>query len=190
MINKKDKDNFYISVYINLKRLLLGGLLLIIGILPFIFNILVNKNYSDSYLYIPFMLISVYFSSLASFSSGIFSAYKDTKILATTTYVVALVNLIVNILLINKIGLFAPILGTLLSYMIVWIYRNYKLRKYLTLPLDNYFIWNIIMVAILMAFYYSNNIILYIVGLLIAIIYSFTINQNIIKRIIKKIFKK
>ncbi len=190
MVNKKNKDEFYISIYMSLKRLLLGGLLLIIGLLPFVFGILVNKNYNDSYLYIPFILVSVYFSCLASFSSGIFSAYKDTKILATTTYVVALVNLIINVLLINKIGLFAPIIGTLVSYMIVWIYRNYKLRKYLTLPLDNYFIWNIIMVATLMAIYYSKNIILHLIGLIIAVIYSYVINKNIVKRVIKKIFKK
>lgn len=190
MVNKKNKDDFYISVYMTLKRLMLGGLLLIIGVLPLVFNILVNKNYNDSYLYIPFILISVYFSSLASFSSGIFSAYKDTKILATTTYVVALVNFIINLLLINKIGLFAPILGTLVSYMIVWIYRNYKLRKYLTLPLDNYFIWNIIMVAVVMAIYYSENIILYIVGLLLAITYSYIINKELVRKVIRKVFKK
>ena len=190
MVNKKNKDDFYISVYMTLKRLMLGGLLLIIGVLPLVFNILVNKNYNDSYLYIPFILISVYFSSLASFSSGIFSAYKDTKILATTTYIVALVNFIINLLLINKIGLFAPILGTLVSYMIVWIYRNYKLRKYLTLPLDNYFIWNIIMVAVVMAIYYSENIILYIVGLLLAITYSYIINKELVRKVIRKVFKK
>ena len=190
MVNNKNKDEFYISVYMTLKRLMLGGLLLIIGFLPLIFNIMVNKNYNESYLYIPFILISVYFSSLASFSSGIFSAYKDTKILATTTYVVALINLIINFLLINKIGLFAPILGTLLSYMIVWIYRNYKLRKYLTLPLDNYFIWNIIVVSIVMATYYSRNIILYIVGLLVAISYSYMTNRSLVKRVYKKVFKK
>ena len=190
MVNKKNKDEFYISIYMSLKRMLLGGLLLIIGFLPVTFNILINKNYNDSYLYIPFILISVYFSCLASFSSGIFSAYKDTKILATTTYVVALVNLIIDFLLINKIGLFAPILGTLISYMIVWIYRNYKLRKYLTLPLDNYFIWNIIVVSLVMATYYSKNMILYIIGLMLSIIYSYWINRNLIKRIIKKVFKK
>lgn len=190
MVNRKNKDDFYISVYMNLKRFLLGGLLLIIGFLPLVFNILVNKNYHDAYLYIPFILISVYFSCLASFSSGIFSAYKDTKILATTTYIVALVNLIIDILLINKIGLFAPILGTLVSYMIVWIYRNYKLRKYLTLPLDNYFIWNIIVVSLVITLYYSNNIILYVVGLLVSIIYSYYINRNIVKKAIKKLLKK
>lgn len=190
MVKKKNKDEFYISIYMSLKRLLLGGLLIIIGLLPITFNILVNKNYNDSYLYIPFILVSVYFSCLASFSSGIFSAYKDTKILATTTYIVALVNLIINFLLINKIGLFAPILGTLISYMIVWIYRNYKLRKYLTLPLDNYFIWNIIMVSLVMAIYYSKNMILYLVGLVISFIYSYVINKNLVKKIIKKIFKK
>lgn len=190
MVNRKNKDDFYISVYMNLKRFLLGGLLLIIGFLPLVFNILVNKNYHDAYLYIPFILISVYFSCLASFSSGIFSAYKDTKILATTTYIVALVNLIIDILLINKIGLFAPILGTLVSYMIVWIYRNYKLRKYLTLPLDNYFIWNIIVVSLVITLYYSNNIILYVVGLLVSVIYSYYINRNIVKKAIKKLLKK
>lgn len=190
IVNKKNKDYFYSSVYLTVKRLLVAISLLIISALPFAFNILVNKNYHESYTYIPLMIISVYFSSLASFSSGIFSAYKDTKILATTTYVIAFINLIIDLLLINKIGLFAPILGTLLSYLIVFIYRNYKLRKYIALPLDKYLITNIIVISIVIAIYYSYSIILYIIGFIIAIVYSYYINRDLVRKIIMKIKKK
>ena len=190
MVNKKEKDEFYCSVYITIKRILIGVCLLIIGFLPFVFQILVNKNYNDSYTYIPLMIICVYFSSLSSFSSGIFSAYKDTKILASTTYIIAIINLIIDFLLIDKIGLFAPILGTLISYVVVCIYRNYKLRKYVKLPLDNCFLMNIIVLCIVGATYYSRNVILYVIGLLIAIFYSYYINRNVVNKFLNKIFRK
>ena len=79
------------------------------------------------------MVISVYMSCMASFSTGIFSAYKDTKIIAPTTFVAAVINFLVNLIFINKIGLFAPILATMTAYTIINAYRNYKLRKYIIL---------------------------------------------------------
>ena len=189
-VKTETKDEFYKSVYLTLRRFLMGVSLLIIGFLPFIFPILVNKNYNDSYTYIPLMVLSVYASSLASFSSGIFAAYKDTKILAPTTFVAAVINLVFNFIFINKLGLFAPILGTLTSYIVINLYRNYRLRKYIILPKDVYFLPSMIILAILIGLYYSNNTYLYILGLVISIVYSYYINKNLFNRVIKAILKK
>lgn len=185
IIKKSERDVFYCNVYLTVKHLLVGISLLIIGFLPLVFNFLVNKNYSESYLYVPLMIISVYFSSLASFSSAIFSAYKDTKILATTAYMIAFINLVIDLLFIRQIGLFAPILGTLISYLVVYLYRNYRLRKYIILPLDKYLISNIIILSVVISTYYSRIVILKIFGLVIAIIYSYYINRELIKKVIK-----
>lgn len=189
-VHTETKDEFYKSVYLTIRRFLMGVSLLIIGFLPFIFPILVNKNYNESYIYIPLMVLSVYSSSLASFSSGIFAAYKDTKILAPTTFVAAVINLTFNFIFIDKLGLFAPILGTMSSYIVVNLYRNYKLRKYIILPKDIYFIPSLIVLFIVAGLYYSNNTILYLLGLIISISYSYYINKSLVNRVIKRILRK
>lgn len=76
------------------------------------------------------MIISVYFSNLSNFCSGIFSAYKDTKILAKTTIIATIINFLIGILLIQKIGLYASALSTLIAYFTILSLRNYKLKKY------------------------------------------------------------
>ena len=190
VVNKKDKDEFYNSVYINLNRLLICVSILIIACLPLVFNILIKKDYRDVYNYIPLMIISVYFSNLSNFCSGIFSAYKDTKILARTTIVATIINLVVGFLLIQKIGLYASILATLTAYIVIYFYRNYKLKKYITLKHDNYVIYHTIVLLLVAFCYYSKNIIFIIVGVIIAFIYSYFANKALIRPILNKLKRK
>ena len=189
-VNNEKKNEFYSSVYLTIRRFLMGVSLLIIGLLPFVFHILINKNYNESYLYIPLMVISVYCSNLASFSSGIFSAYKDTKILAPTTVMAAIINLTFNFFFIRKLGLFAPILGTLSSYLAINFYRNYKLKKYLVLPKDKFMLTNLIALAMVTYTYYSENILLQILGALISIGYSYYINRVLVNKVVRDIIGK
>ena len=189
VVNNKDKNEFYNSVYVNLNRFLICVSILIIAILPFFFNILIKNEYREAYWYIPLMIISVYFSNLSNFCSGIFSAYKDTKILAKTTIVATIINFIVGFALIRKIGLYASILATMTAYIIIYFYRNYKLKKYVILKHDNYAIYHFIILLIVAICYYLKNIIICGIALLIAIIYSYYVNKSLITPIINK-FKR
>jgi len=185
-LKNEDKNEFYNSVFINLKHFLVCISILVIAVLPFIFNLLVKNTYREAYYYIPIMIVSVYFSNLSNFCSGIFSAYKDTKILAKTTIVATIINFIVTIVLINFIGLYAPVIATLVSYFIIYIYRNYRLKKYIILTKDNYSILSFIVLIIVSLFYYTKNYILISLGLLIAIFYFIYLNNSFIKIILKK----
>ena len=138
VVNSEDKDEFYNSVYLNLNRFLICVSILIIAFIPFIFNLLVKNDYREAYMYIPLMILSVYFSNLSNFCSGIFSAYKDTKILAKTTLIATIINFVVGILLIKVIGLYASIIATMIAYIVIYYYRNYKLKKYISLKHDKY----------------------------------------------------
>jgi len=190
VVGNKDKDEFYNSVYVNLNRFLICVSILIIAGLPFIFNLLVKNAYREAYIYIPLMILSVYFSNLSNFCSGIFSAYKDTKILAKTTIVATIINFVVGFILIRKIGLFAQILATMTAYIVIYYYRNYKLKKYITLKHDNYSIYHIIILSIVTTCYYLKNIWICLIGLIIAIIYSYFVNKPLINPIINKFKRK
>lgn len=190
VLNDKDKDDFYQSVYNNLRHFLVCVSILIIAILPFIFNLLVKNDYQEAYYYIPIMIISVYFSNLSNFCSGIFSAYKDTKILAKTTIVATIINLLVGFLLIYKIGLYATVIATLISYFVIYIYRNYKLRKYIVLKKDSYMFLHIIVLLVVTFFYYTKNIYLCLLGLIIAFLYFLYLNKSLIKILLEKFRKR
>lgn len=187
VLDNNDKDDFYNSVYINLKHFLICVSILIIAILPFIFNLLVKNDYQEAYLYIPIMILAVYFSNLSNFCSGIFSAYKDTKILAKTTVVAALINLVVGVLLINKIGLYATTIATLIAYYVIYLYRNYKLRKYIILDKDKYNLLSILVLLIVTVIYYTKNYLLCALGLLISLYYTYYLNKTFVNIILKKL---
>ena len=185
-VKNDDRNTFYKSVYLNLKRFLLGVSIMMIAFLPIIFNLLVNNNYQESYTYIPFMIISIYFTNMASFSSGIFAAYKDTKILAPTTIVGTIISITFNFLLIGKIGLFAPVFGTMLSYFVLCLYRNYKLRKYIVLPRDKYLPLNILVIVILIILYYQTTILWHLLGIIIGTSYTIYINKSFLREIFNR----
>ena len=189
VVDKKDKDEFYNSVYINLNRFLICISILIIAILPFIFNLLIKNAYREAYMYIPLMIISVYFSNLSNFCSGIFSAYKDTKILAKTTIVATIINFLVGIILIQKIGLYASILATLTAYLVIYLYRNYKLKKYIVLKKDKYVLLHTIILLFVSSCYYYKNIFICLIGLIVALIYSYYVNKSLVLSVFNK-FKR
>ena len=190
VVNKKDKNEFYNSVYINLNRLLICVSILIIAFLPFVFNFLIKNEYREAYNYIPLMIISVYFSNLSNFCSGIFSAYKDTKILARTTIVATIINFVVGFLLIRKIGLYASILATLTAYIVIYFYRNQKLKKYIVLKRDNYVLFHIIVLFFVTLCYYLKNIWIIGIGALISLVYSYYVNKPLLEPIIHKFRRK
>lgn len=186
MVNKEERDEFYNSVYLNIRHFLISVSILIIAILPFLFPILINKNYNDAYNYIPLMILSTYYANMSNFSSGIFAAYKDNKILAPTTIIAAIINLLFGLLLTKQLGLFAPIIGTLIAYFVINIYRNYKLKKYLILAKDNYQYLSIIIFIMITIIYYSKNIWLFILGLMISVWYFIYLNNSLIKAFLNK----
>lgn len=186
IVKEENKDAFYNNIYIHLNHFLVAVSLVLIGILPFAFPFLIKKAYASSYVYIPPLILAIYFSNLSSFYGGIFAAYKDTKIMGTSTIWGAIINIVVNFIFIKFIGVWAAVLSTFLSIFIIYIFRTIKMKKYLKLQKDDYRICHMFAFAIILMCYYAENKILFLVGFIIVLCYSMYINQNFIKVFLKK----
>ncbi|MCD7857031.1 MAG: polysaccharide biosynthesis C-terminal domain-containing protein [Clostridiales bacterium] len=66
---------------------------------------------------------------MCAYLGGIYVAYKRTKSVGITTIVAAVCNLIVDIALINYIGLYAASGSTFVSYLFLLIFRMIDVRK-------------------------------------------------------------
>ena len=139
-------------------------------------------------------MIATYYSNLSSFYGGIFSAYKDTKIMGTTTIVAAVLNLVIVFLFVTKFEIYAACFATLIANLIVYFYRKKKLRKYLKLRELK---WQgpLLFLAIICLAYYAkyipgiaqNQILIWIINILsltIAVLYSLANNYKFIKGIL------
>ena len=103
----------------------------LIAVMPFAFPILVDSSYNEAYIYIPILVISIYYTNMSNFFGGIFGAYKDTKIMGTTTIVAAIINIAINLIFIPKFGIYAAVFSTLISNIIIYWYRRQKLKMYI-----------------------------------------------------------
>ena len=76
------------------------------------------------------------FNALTAFLGSIFSAVKDSKVIASTTVVSAICNIVLNILMIPKFGALGAAIATAASYMVMWMLRLGYARKYIKMNLS------------------------------------------------------
>ena len=194
IVKEENKNEYYNSIYHDAKRFLYAVTICLIAAMPFAFPIFINSSYEEAYIYIPIIMIATYYSNLSSFYGGIFSAYKDTKIMGTTTIVAAVLNLVIVFLFVTNFEIYAACFATLIANLIVYFYRKKKLRKYLKLRELK---WQgpLLFLAIICLAYYAkyipgiaqNQILIWtinIFSLVIAVLYSLANNYKFIKGIL------
>lgn len=181
VIKKKDYEDYYNNILNIVHNSFITISLFLITVIPFVFNIFIKKGYVDAYDYIPILVIALYYGNMSGFYGSLFVAFKETKIIGTSTIVGAILNIIINIALIKFIGLYAAVISTLLSNYIVTIIRKEKLKKYMHLENINNYYFSILMLILVSCMYYMKTTIFNVIALLITIIYSLIANKDLIK---------
>lgn len=193
-INDNDSSEFFSRTINTVLKLFTSICFGIIAFMPFVFPLMINKKFEEAYNHIPILMLSSLFNVLVGLISVIYIAQKDTKAVARTSIMSAVINLIVNLALVNFIGLYAASISTLVAYMLMGVYRLYDVKKYIKIKLDKSFILKTIaIIPILFISYYINNLYLNIIMILIIILYSWLVNKDSISLIINMIkgkFKK
>lgn len=189
ILKDDNKVKYYNSIYKDIKFFLKAIVLGLIAIMPFVFSLFVDASYNDAYKYIPILVISIYYTNMSNFYGGIFTAYKNTKIMGSTTVAAAIINIVINIIFIPKFGIYAASFSTLISNLIVFVYRRYKLKEYIVLKEKfNYVFW-ILLVATLIT-YYKNNLIANIIMFIIVLAYCIFTNMGFLKKIAEPVINK
>lgn len=189
-INDEDKD-IYFSLMINKIFMIFAcASLVIIAFLPFIFNVVIGVEYFESYSYIPLLLYANSWNVMIGLLGSIYIALKKTKDIAVTTIFSALINLVINILMIRSFGLYAACFSTLIAYISMSIYRYIDCQKYIKLKLN---ITDILIYTILFIFvsviYIYGDLMLYILNIPIIVFYCYLINKKTFINIYNKLCK-
>ena len=165
----------------------------IIAFMPIVYPIMINENYVEGYNQVPIMMIGSIFNVVISLIGAIYVAKKNTKAIASISIISAIINIVVNISLINFIDLYAATIAPLVAYLAMTIYRLYDInKKYFEIKIDRVLILNTIIaiIPILLIYYLSSSMTLYILGILIAIIYAYAINRKNLKAIFNMVIKR
>lgn len=181
-INDDNKNEFF-SKNINETLIFFSSLVIAcITCIPLFFNIIIGIEYINSYNYIPILLISCIFSILAAMIGGIYVARKESRKIAKTSLISALINIIINIAFIKYIGIYAACISTFLSYFFMMLYRLYDIRKYIKLKFDIRKIIILLGMLFISTFlYYINVQMVSIILLTIEIPILYVLNKSFIK---------
>ncbi len=194
-VKDAEKDNFFnntINTTYNFFSAICFG---VIGCMPFIFPILINERYMDAYTQIPLLVLSTLFNIVIGLLGGIYIANKKTKEVAKTSLISAIINLLVNVLLVKKIGIYAASLSTFIAYLTMMIYRYIDVQKYAKIKIKTKTLFiNVLLILVILPLYYLKNFYTNIIMFIIVVIYAIFINlktfNSIFKMLKEKIMKK
>jgi len=178
-INDKDKDKFFSDVCNSSLKIFGSISLLLIALIPFVFPILINSNFSEAYNYIPILMIAALCNNMVICYSAIYIAKKLTKKVMNTSIVSAIINIVINLVLIKFIGIYAAAISTFIAYGSMLIYRHFDVQKYAKIKYKKSLILTIIVSFIIVSIiYYINNLYLDIISLILCIVFTFILNKK------------
>ena len=180
--------------YSNMFRLIYDMMAGMLGVLicatPLIFALLIRGDYSEAYYQMPILFLAMFFYSQCAYLGGIYVAYKSTKSVGITTTVAAICNLVVDIGLINSIGLYAASGSTLVSYLLLFVYRIIDIKKIVKLKYNAMHLVTVLIVLIVeCGLCFMNSFVCNIINIILGITTFFVLNRRVITEIIKKIKK-
>lgn len=132
--DQKDLPDFYTRIYGAYSSVLfMGAAGLIMIVKPLTYLLVDNdpaKNYVFAYHYTPILIIAMIFQCLCQFMSSIYSVRKKSMNSMLTSLVAAAVNIVLNILLIPRLGVYGAALATAASYFACFMVRIFDARSY------------------------------------------------------------
>lgn len=190
---KDDDVNDYFNRMLNIVlRLFTAMGVGMIACMPFVFPIMINEKFSAGYGLVPISIVGSLFNVIVGLISVIYVAEKNTKAIANTSIVSAVINIIVHLVLIKFIGLYAAVISTFVAFFVMSIYRLMDASKrYFKIKIDmKFIIQSLIALIFVFVSYYINNIYLNVFVVLFAVLFAIYINKDSFDIIFKLFTKK
>lgn len=151
-------------------------------------KLLLANDYYDSWKFSPFLIAGAIFVSLASFVGTIYYVTKDSKRQMFSAVGGAIVNIILNFVLIPVAGGIGAAIATCISYLTIFLYRFYDTKGETGLVFFNKRnVCSIILMLISVVFIYYKNIIISEITIFLALIIMLIINRQFVYQIFKYI---
>lgn len=131
-----DTDGFIGDTYTVYSSLsfLVCSLIMLLNI--YIARLLYSKDFFMAWRYVPLLLIGTVFNGLGLFNGCIYTAVKRTKYISITTIISALINTLLNFLLIPIVGAYGAAFATMVGYSAIWLTRIIGLKKIIRMKVD------------------------------------------------------
>lgn len=185
-----DKDLYFTQMFDEVLNLLTGLMAVLIMCTPIIWSLLIRGEYSESYNQLPLLYLGIYFSSLSLTIGGIYIAYMKTKNVGITTMIAAIINVMVDLLLINQYGIYAGSISTMVSYFFLLVYRMVDVQRfqYINFKIKK-MIFAIFFLCIMGALLFQQNTMCNIINIFICMLVLIIFNRHMVHTMAKELYK-
>lgn len=132
-----DKDNsFYEKTFKVYNFILCGIVACILLVLKPFMSVYVGKAFTESWTYVPLLLIATLFRNYSDFFGAIITSAKKSVVMMITSFAGAVINIIVNACLIPVMGIQGAVIGTTISYIIIGMLRLIRSRSIMPFKIE------------------------------------------------------
>lgn len=154
----QDKVKYNNMVYDNMIAIIIILAMGLITVIKPFMRIYVGQNFYEAWKYTPFLIIGFVFMSAGTFLSAQYTVHKDSKGFLFSGMAGAAINIILNFILIPRLGINGAAIATCISYVTVYVYRIIDTRKYLKLKVvrANHIIGLVLLITASLLVYIEN----------------------------------
>ena len=131
----EERSDFFSTVFKNYMGIIFMGAAVIIAGAKILTGILLAPSYYDSWRFVPILVLATTFSALVSFLGTVYFLEKKSVMSMLTAMAGAIVNVILNFVLIPTHGALGAAVATAISYVAVYAIRAYDTRFYVKFDL-------------------------------------------------------
>lgn len=133
----EDKDRYSNIVYKGLVAVSVTSGIALLLIMKPLMSVYVEASYYEAWRYTPFLIIGNVFMTTGTFLASWYTVNKDSKGYLLSATCGAIVNIVLNLVLIPIFGIAGSALATCVSYIVVFVYRVRDTKKYITIEVIN-----------------------------------------------------
>lgn len=191
-IHDEDFNNYFNKMFNIVVFLFVSISITIVAIMPIVYFLLIDRKFSAGYNLVPISMLGSIFNVVLAIDTAIYVAEKNTKAIANTAIVSAVINVIVHLCLIKFIGLYAAMISTAIAYLSLCVFRHRDVNKrYLKVNFDQKKLMiSILTIIIVFTLYYFNIWYLNIIMITIVFLYDICINGKYLKEILHMLTKR
>lgn len=194
--DKDDKEGFFSQTYN-----IYSALIVVVCSIIILFNIplakiLYAKDFFIAWRSSSILLLSVMFNAFTAFLGSVFGAVKKTNIIAYTTIFSAVINIVLNVLLIAKWRIQGAAIATVVAYVVMWAIRLVVIKKYIHLKLNlvrDCLAYSLLVIQVILEHYqshlYIGQIVIFVIVLCIYRKYLIEIINVLLKTLKQKVGK-
>ncbi len=192
-IENKDDDGiskFFGKVYSSYSSVLFVGAAGIVLFVRLLTKILVAEEFHEAYYFTPILVLAMVFQCFCQFLSSIYNVKKKTVNSMLTSLSAAVVNIILNFILIPKIGVYGAAIATAAAYFVCFIARIFDVRRLIPFKISHFkFAVNLAIVAYMAFISIFMPYLAYFQLVVLMLVIAF-LNLGDILSIVKKVLKR